>query len=77
MGKTYPLHEFYEDAKSRAESTDERFGQALFNLLHTVRPDLSEQIRGTDKDPFYVDRSHLAYSLLSIGIKRTKDLGRV
>ena len=30
-----------------------RYGQALFNVLLEVRPDLAEQVRGTDKDPFY------------------------
>lgn len=30
-----------------------RWGQTLFNVLHTVRPDLSERVRGTLFDPFY------------------------
>lgn len=30
-----------------------RAGQALFNALLLVRPDLAEEIRGTDLDPFY------------------------
>lgn len=32
---------------------DWRWGQAIFNVLCEMRPDLSEQIRGTDFDPFY------------------------
>jgi hypothetical protein len=50
------LHKFYFDAISRARNTGERYGQAMFNHLWEVRPDLSEKVRGTDKDPFYVDR---------------------
>lgn len=34
---------------------DWRRGQAFFNVLHRVRPDLSERIRGTVIDPFYGD----------------------
>lgn len=30
-----------------------RYGQALFNELVDVRPDLSERIRGGEDDPFY------------------------
>ena len=33
----------------------ERAGQAAFNVLVEARPDLSEQIRTTDLDPFYHD----------------------
>lgn len=32
----------------------ERPGQALFNALCEVRPDIAERIRGTDADPFHV-----------------------
>lgn len=32
-----------------------RQGQCLFNTLHRLHPDLSEQIRGTDNDCFYDD----------------------
>jgi hypothetical protein len=35
-----------------------RTGQAAFNVLFTHRRDLSEQIRGTDLDPFYVRDRH-------------------
>jgi hypothetical protein len=31
-----------------------RSGQACFNALLEVRPDLAERMRGTDADPFYV-----------------------
>lgn len=32
-----------------------RYGQALFNTLHGCNPELAEQIRGTEADPFYAD----------------------
>jgi hypothetical protein len=32
-----------------------RAGQAIFNVLARTRPDLSEQLRGTALDPFYLD----------------------
>lgn len=37
---------------------DQRLGQAVFNYLYIVRPDIANQIRGTEYDPFhkaYVD----------------------
>lgn len=50
------LHKFYFDAVVYARQTGhQRYGQAMFNHLCEVRPDLSEQVRGTDKDPFYVE----------------------
>lgn len=48
------LHRFYFDAITRARTNGERYGQAMFNHLYQVRPDLSEQIRGSNKDPFYI-----------------------
>ena len=32
-----------------------RSGQALFNLLARIRPDISEMLRGSDMDPFHRD----------------------
>lgn len=32
-----------------------RAGQAAFNVLGLVRPDLAERVRGTELDPFYRD----------------------
>ncbi len=48
------LHHFYFDAILYARKTGQRYGQAMFNLLVDVRPDLSEQIRGTSMDIFYL-----------------------
>ena len=50
------LHKFYFDAQVRAHKTGERYGQAMFNHLCDVRPDLAERVRGTVNDPFYVER---------------------
>lgn len=33
----------------------QREGQRAFNALYAIRPDLAEQVRGTDLDPFYDD----------------------
>jgi hypothetical protein len=32
-----------------------RAGQAAFNFLHDLNPELAEQIRGTQLDPFHLD----------------------
>lgn len=50
----------YEEYLSRALSRralnpTERLGQAYFNVLDDVRPDLADQIRATQLDPFYND----------------------
>ncbi len=54
MNQPISMHRFYFDAITRARNTGERYGQAMFNHLLTVRPDLAAIVRGTDKDPFYV-----------------------
>lgn len=38
---------------------DWRYGQAAFNALHDMRPDLAEQVRGSALDPFHVDAGDL------------------
>lgn len=40
----------------RQESLCLRFGQALFDALTEIKPDLAERVRGTSIDPFYDDR---------------------
>lgn len=49
------LHKFYFDGITRAREKRERYCQAMFNHLAEVRPDLSEMVRGTIKDPFYLE----------------------
>ena len=56
MSEKSSLHKFYFDAQSYCRKTGQRYGQGMFNHLATVRPDLSEKIRGTDKDPFHVSQ---------------------
>jgi len=34
-----------------------RKGQALFNYLYDVHPNLADEIRGTIIDPFHIDRN--------------------
>lgn len=50
---TSSLHKFYFDSITRAREKRERYCQAMFNHLSVVRPDLSEQVRGTEMDPFH------------------------
>lgn len=50
------LNEFIITAENRRyASPSERMGQAYFNALREVRPDLASQITGTEFDPFYND----------------------
>lgn len=34
-----------------------RYGQALYNVLHEVRPDLARLVHATEADPFYASNS--------------------
>lgn len=45
--------EFFSKIESRDSNL--RMGQAAFNLLYDVAPEIAEEIHGTDKDPFYDD----------------------
>lgn len=40
--------------KYQAQWPSQRLGQAAFNVLCEVRPDLAEKVRGSGIDPFYV-----------------------
>jgi len=57
MHVSIKLHEFLRRVSDRAFPTfgvsTERVGQALYNELCDVRPDLAARMRGTDMDPFY------------------------
>jgi hypothetical protein len=37
-----------------AEAPNLRFGQVYFNLLNELRPDLANEMRGTELDPFHL-----------------------
>lgn len=58
-----------EHADKAAANRDQsvlRYGQAWFNALHDVRPDLADQIRGTDVDPFF-DNSKVKFAQAHVG----------
>lgn len=38
------------------QETSQRMGQAYFNTLVVLRPDIAERIRGTENDAFYDDK---------------------
>lgn len=50
------LHQFYYGGIVRSATNRERYGQAMFNHLVEIRPDLAEKIRGTNMDPFFCNR---------------------
>lgn len=45
---------------ARAYPREWRQGQALFNLLHDVRPELARELSGSLIDPFYNDNRIVA-----------------
>jgi hypothetical protein len=52
--ETISLHKFYFDALVlNRKNPSWRYGQAMLNHLANVRPDLFEQVCGTNNDPFY------------------------
>ncbi len=46
----------YNFKVSKLRKTGQRKGQAMFNALYEMRPDLAEVIVGDDIDPFYEDK---------------------
>ncbi len=40
---------------------DERLGQSAFNHLTETYPELADEIRGTEDDPFYVNTNIQAF----------------
>lgn len=49
--------DLYEKEAKNLDNSHFRRGQLLFNILREIRPDLSEKIRSTSLDPFYLDAS--------------------
>jgi len=47
--------EFLSLIPQRMEMREERYGQAMFNILAIARPSIAEQLRATALDPFYRD----------------------
>lgn len=48
------LHKFYFDAIVSAKLRSWRYGQALFNKLLELRPELAEKVRATNMDVFHM-----------------------
>lgn len=47
--------------KSIERPTELRSGQFMFNFFHTVDPEVTNQITGTDSDCFYFDSKMQAF----------------
>ena len=48
----------YDEYMGRVESEHRkglRYGQACYNVLSEMYPDIADKVRGTDLDPFYND----------------------
>ena len=43
------------EIRSDKKSPEFRLGQWSFNKLYEIRPDIADEIRGTENDPFYRD----------------------
>jgi predicted N-acetyltransferase YhbS len=41
-----------------SKGKDQRWGQALFNALHTLNPEAAQAVRATSLDPFYAEYQH-------------------
>jgi hypothetical protein len=46
--------EFLLNVTRRTYQRNERYGQAFFNELSLVKPEIAEEIRATENDPFYL-----------------------
>lgn len=49
------LFKFYNEVQWKARKLGLRYGQAMFNHLNEIRPDLADAIRATDRDPYNTD----------------------
>lgn len=58
MKEKMSLYNFYGAASALASHNRLRLGQAMFNHLHSVRPNLALQVQGTDKDPYHCNELH-------------------
>lgn len=47
------VDDLFQEAEALARRSNWRIGQALFNHLDTVRPDIADILRGTPEDPFF------------------------
>lgn len=65
------LLETINDKASRARktNTDLRQGQALFNALKELRPDIANKIKGTSSDCSVSDKNIQAFAQIILGSK--------
>jgi hypothetical protein len=55
---------YFEAARATLrEHPEQRPGQAAYNTLAVLHPDLAEQVHGTERDPFYIDKRLPAFFL--------------
>jgi hypothetical protein len=52
-----------EWGKYQAEHPKFRTGQCCFNVLHNMYPDLANQLRGTEADPYYYNTDDEKFEL--------------
>lgn len=66
--KNITYDEFLSLIPKRMEMREERYGQAMFNILTLCRPNIAEQLRATTLDPFYknapADIPHETWTLI-------------
>jgi len=57
MGYAESFDRFLADVSEvhRAAAPGLRYGQTFFNLLYAERPDLADELRGSNIDPFHFD----------------------
>lgn len=72
MDDAWTYQEYLTAVERCVDETHWRYGQALFNVLHDVRPDISEKVRATGLDPFYArsrDDAVIRNFLLYVGVE--------
>ena len=56
IGRMKTMYEKFDEAfRNNIASGVQRIGQATFNAVYEIDPEIANQLRGTDKDCFYLD----------------------
>ena len=55
---------YIQNVNDRLRHQDERLGQACFNALSMLDPEVADMVRGTACDPFYKDHRVTVFELL-------------
>ena len=63
---TITYNKFIATVPEIARFYEWRYGQALFNALTKIRPQLAEKVRGSRIDPFYRESGEIAPELFSM-----------